>query len=108
MPPSPMPGRIATVRSEKTDVLPPRAQMVVAGPQTTPRGLAGVELRRWCLLVLVVLEIRARVTAPAKIWQRRRGFRAWLLKTGGRSSPGSAHADPEDRLIRRAQWLRAQ
>jgi len=49
---------------------------------------------RWCLLVLVV-EVRVRVTAPAKFWQRRRGFQSLAFEDRRSQQPGPAHAAPK-------------
>jgi CspA family cold shock protein len=59
-----------------------------------PSARAGAERARWCLLVLVV-EVRARVTAPAKFISGAADSRSWLSKMGGRSNPGSAQAAPK-------------
>jgi hypothetical protein len=65
--------------------------------------------RRWCLLVLVVLEIRARVTAPAKFWQRRREFPGLALEDRRSQQPGARARGPRRSPQQEtAQWLRAQ
>src|SRR6516162_5054653 len=62
---------------------------------------------RWCLMNAVGVEVRVRVTAPAKFDSGAVGTHSQPSRAGGRASPGRAHVCPKIVSTGEGTWLKA-